>query len=200
MCKANTAIIRNCYPIPTLDEILYEVNGAKIFSKHDLVQGYHQILLDEKSRDITAFSTPQGLFWYKRLIFRAKNAFEDFQKIVETNITHDINSVFNISDDIIAHATNQNEHLQRFWKVFDKIPKEGLKLNLKKCEFGEDSISYMGHILNSEGLFPEPEKVNSILNMKPPSNASEVRSFLGLVTYCSKFIPNLVIITSNWGH
>ena len=52
MRKANTAIIRNYYPIPTLDEILYEVNGAKIFGKLDLVQGYHQLVLDEKSRDI----------------------------------------------------------------------------------------------------------------------------------------------------
>ena len=100
MRKANTAIIRNYYPIPTLDEILYEVNGAKIFSKLDLAQGYHQIVLDEKSRDITTFSTPQGLFRYKRLIFGAKNAFEDFQKIIETNITHDIDGVFNISDKV----------------------------------------------------------------------------------------------------
>ena len=72
-----------------------------------------------------------------------------------------------------------------------------MKLNLKKCEFGEASVNYMGHSLNSEGLFPEPEKVNSVLNMKPPSNTSEVRSFLGLVTYCGKFIPNFVIITRN---
>ena len=52
----------------------------------------------------------------------------------------------------------------------------------------------MGHILSSEGLFPEPEKVNSILDMKPRSNTSEVRSFLGLVTYCSKFAPNFAAI------
>ena len=132
MRKANTAIIRNYYPIPTLDEILYEVNGAKIFSKLDLAQGYHQIVLDEKSRDITTFSTPQGLFRYKRLIFGAKNAFEDFQKIINTNVSHNIDAVFNISNDIIAHATTQNQHLQ----VFDKIREKGLKLNLKKCELG----------------------------------------------------------------
>ena len=195
MRKANTEIIRNYYPIPTLDEILYEVNGAKIFSKLDLAQGCHQIVLDEKSRDIATFSTPQGLFRYKHLIFGAKNAFEDFEKIVETNITHDINGVFNISDDIIAHATTQNKHLQQLRKVFDKIREKGLKLNLKKCEFGKSSINYMGHILRSEGLFPEPEKVNSILHMKPSSNTSEVRSFLGLVTHCSKFVPNFAAIT-----
>ena len=193
--KANTAIITNYYPIPTLDEILYEVNGAKIFSKLDLAQGYHQIVLDEKSRDITTFSTPQGLFRYKRLIFGAKNAFEDFQKIVETNIIHDINGVFNISDDIIAHAKTQSGHLQQLQKVFDKIREKGLKLNFKKCEFGKASINYMGHILSSEGLFPEPKKVNSIFHMEPPSNTSEVCSFLGLVTYCSKFIPNFAATT-----
>ena len=103
--------------------------------------------------------------------------------------------MFNISDDIIAHGTTQNEHLQLLRKVFDKMREKGLKLNLKKCESGKSSINYMGHILSSEGLFPEPEKANSILHMKPPSNKSEVRSFLGLVTYCSKFVPNFAAIT-----
>ena len=112
MRKANTVIIRNYYPTLTLDEILYEAGGAKIFSKLDLAQGYHQIFLDEKSRDITTFKIIQGLFRYKHLLFDAKNAFTDFQKIVETNITHDINGLLNITDDISAHATTQNEHLQ----------------------------------------------------------------------------------------
>ena len=84
--------------------------------------------------------------------------------------------MFNISDDIIAHGANQNEQLQ---KVFDKIQEKDLKLNLKKCKFGKVSINYMGHMLSSEGLFPEPEKMDSILNTKPSSNTSDVRSFLG---------------------
>ena len=114
MRKANIAIIRNYsnYPIPTLDEILKEVNGAKIFSELDLAQGYHQIILDEKSRHTTFIGTPQGLLRYKRLIFGAKNAFEDFQIIAETIITH------NISDGIIAHVKKQNKHFQQFQKVF----------------------------------------------------------------------------------
>ena len=121
MRKANTAIIRNYYPILTLDEILYEVNGAKIFSKLDLAQGYHQIVLDEKSRDITTFSPPQGLFRYKRLVFGVKNAFEDFQKIVGTNIT---SLVFKISDDIIAHATTQNEICNSFEKFLTRYERK----------------------------------------------------------------------------
>ena len=117
----------------------------------------------------------------------------EFQKIVETNITHD--GVFNIRDGIIAHTTTQNEHLQQLRNVFDKIREKVLKRNLKKCEFCKSSVNYMGHNLSSEGLFPEPEKVNVILNMKPPSNKSEVRSFLGLVTCCSKFVRNFATIT-----
>ena len=101
-----------------LDGILYKVNGAKILSKLDLVQGHHQVVLDEKLRDITTFSTPQGLFRYKRYIFGVKSTFEDFQKIVGTEVTHDISGLFKISDDIIAHATNQNEHLQKGSKSF----------------------------------------------------------------------------------
>ena len=81
-----------------------------------MAQGHHQIVLDEKSRDITTFSTPQGLFWYKRLIFGAKKALEDFQEIAETNITQNVNSM-NISDDITAHETNKNEHLRQLRKV-----------------------------------------------------------------------------------
>ena len=93
--------------------ILSKVDGAKIFSKLDLAQGYHQIVLDEKSRNITQiFSTHRGFFRYKSLIFGAKKSFEDFQKTVETNISHHIDSLFNISDDAIAHAATQNDDLQ----------------------------------------------------------------------------------------
>ena len=139
--------------------------------------------------------TPQGLFWCKRLIFGAKNPFEDFQKIVETTIPYDIDCMFNISDDVAAHATNPNKPMQQLWKVFDKIRAKGMKLNFKKCEFGKSSINYMRHILSSEWLFPESEKVNSIFHIKPPSNTSDVCSCLALVTYCSKFIPNFTAFT-----
>ena len=139
--------------------------------------------------------TPQGLFWCKRLIFGAKNPFEDFQKIVETTIPYDIDCMFNISDDVVAHATNPNKPMQQLWKVFDKIRAKGMKLNFKKCEFGKSSTNYMRHILSSEWLFPKSEKVNSIFHIKPPSNTSDVCSCLGLVTYGSKFIPNFTAFT-----
>ena len=82
MRKANTAIIRNYYPIPTLDEVLYKVNGAKILSELDLVEVYHKIVLNENSRDMTTFSTPQGFFPYKSLIFGAKMHLKNSRKLL----------------------------------------------------------------------------------------------------------------------
>ena len=82
-----------------------------------------------------------------------------------------------------------------FKMLLTRYKRKVLKLNFKKCEFGKTSINYMEHILSLKGLFPEPEKVDSNLNMKPPSNTSEVHSFLGLVPFCGKFIPNLATIT-----
>ena len=82
MRKANTAIIRNYYPIPTLDEVLYEVNGAKILSKLDLVEVYYKIVLNENSGDMATFSTPQRFFPYKRLISGAKMRLKNSRKLL----------------------------------------------------------------------------------------------------------------------
>lgn len=69
MRQANRAVIRERLPIPTVKELLYNLNGAKYFSKVDLTQAFHQFELDEASRDITTFVTPFGLFKYKCLMF-----------------------------------------------------------------------------------------------------------------------------------
>ena len=82
MSKADTAIIRNYYPIPALDEVPYKANGAKILSELDLVEVYHKIVLNENSRDMTTFSTPQGFFPYKRLIFGAKMHLKNSRKLL----------------------------------------------------------------------------------------------------------------------
>lgn len=82
MRKAYTAIIKNYYPIPTLDEVLYEVNGAKILSKLDLVEVYYKIVLNENSGDMATFSTPQRFFPYKRLISGAKMRLKNSRKLL----------------------------------------------------------------------------------------------------------------------
>ena len=82
MRRANEAIVRERHPIPTIEEILYDLNGATVFSKLDLKWGFHQIELEEQSRDITTFVTHRGLYRYKRLMFGITSAPEKYQKII----------------------------------------------------------------------------------------------------------------------
>ena len=96
MRQANAAIVRERHPIPTVDEILYNVNGSEIFSKLDLRSGYHQIELEESSREITTFVTHKGLYRYKRLMFGISSAPEKHQQVI-SQIYHDCEGLQNIS-------------------------------------------------------------------------------------------------------
>ncbi|KAK3773161.1 hypothetical protein RRG08_013748 [Elysia crispata] len=92
------AVMRERHPIPTVDEVLHDMNGAKVFSKLDLKYGYHQIELDPDSREITTFVTHKGLFRYKRLIFGINAASEKFQNII-SQVLQGCEGAQNISDD-----------------------------------------------------------------------------------------------------
>ena len=99
--RANEAILRERHPIPTTEEILYDLNGATVFSKLDLKWGFHQIELEEQSRDITTFVTHRGL--YKRLMFCITSAPEKYQKII-SDVIRGCNGVANIADDLIVYG------------------------------------------------------------------------------------------------
>ena len=195
MRRANTAIIREKHPIPKLEEILPHLTDAKVFSKIDLREGYHQIELDEESRSITAFITHEGIFRYKRLIYGISSAFEHFQKRIEIVIA-DCEGAKNISDDIFIWGKTQEEHDQRLDKVLTKLAENGLRLNVDKCEFSKDKITFSGYTLTTEGISLDSTKVEAVNHFKQPTSATEVRSFLGLVNYCSKFIKNYSTISA----
>ena len=117
MRKANAAIICERIPAPTVDEVLENLNGSAVFSKLDLCLGFHQIELEEGSRDITTFATHDGLFRYKRLNFGVNSAPEKYQQIVR-QVVSDISGVQNIADDLIVHGKNmEEEHVRNLHKV-----------------------------------------------------------------------------------
>ncbi|CAB3979614.1 Hypothetical predicted protein, partial [Paramuricea clavata] len=164
MRQANKAIERELHPILTIEEVLYELNGSTVYSKLDLKSGFHQVELEESSRRITTFVTHSGLYRYKRLMFRITSAPEMYQKIVK-DVLIGCKGVANIADDLIIHGWGIEEH--------DK--------NL---------LTFFGHDLGCDGVSPNEEKVAAVRDAKPPKNAAEVRSFLGLVQYCAKFLPD----------
>jgi hypothetical protein len=186
---ANKAIRRERHPTPTIDDLIHRLNGATVFSKLDLRSGYHQLSLDPESRYITTFSTHKGLRRYARLNFGTNSASEIFQKIINKQI-RDIPGAMNISDDIIVFGKTQADHDRALQAVFQKFTEVNLTLNHDKCEYNKSSVTFFGFVFSSNGISPDPKKVEAIHSAKPPTSASGVRSFLGMATYCSKFIPN----------
>ena len=193
MRRANQAIIRERHPIPTIEEVLYDMTGATIFSKLDLKWGFHQVMLSEKSRYITTFVTHRGLFRYKRLSFGINSAPEKYQKIVQ-DVLCGCQGVANIADDLIVYGCGMKEHDEHLNVVLSKLEEAGLTLNKSKCEFRLTKLTFFGHDLSKEGVSPSKEKVGAILEARHPETIAEIRSFLGLVQYCAKFIPNLAQI------
>ena len=189
MRRANQAIIREHQPIPTIEEVLQDLNGSTIFSKVDLKWGFHQILLAEESRHVTTFVTHRGLYRYTRLMFGVTSAPEKYQQIIR-DVLRGCEGVVNIADDLIIHGERVEQHDERLFAVLDRLKGAGLTLNLK-CEFRLPRLTFFGHEVTQKGVEPSDEKVAAIQHADPPQNASEARSFLGLVQFVSKFVPDL---------
>ena len=118
-----------------------------MFSKLDLRLGYPQIVLEEKSRDITTFVTSYGLYRYKRLMFGINMAPQKYQQVI-SQVFNDCEGVLNISDDIVVHGRNREEHDQRLENALNRMKERHLTLNGDKCEFGMEKITFMGHVLS----------------------------------------------------
>ena len=183
------------HPVPTIKETLQEMSGAKVFSKLDLNMAFHQIDPAQESRGITTFAGPNGLYRYKRLLFGVNMATEKFQHII-WQILKDCLGTHNIHDDIRVVGTSKEERDESLNQVMKKLEESGSTLNHDKCQIGVRSMEYMGNVLTDSGLQISDDKVEAIVQAPRPKDQSELRSFLGLVQYCSRFIPSFAIIAS----
>ena len=195
MRKANTAIKRKHYPIPTLEELLSKFNGCKFFSKIDLLHGYHQIEIHPESRYITTFATHTGVYRYKRMVQGVNSAFEDYQYHIG-KLFENQERIQNICDDILVAGCTQEEHNQALETCLEILENNGLTVNSKKCIWSAPEVTFYGHVISGKGVRPTESKVQAIKSFVKPKNVKELASFLGLVNYLSGFINNLATITS----
>ena len=193
MRRVNTAVIRERYPIPTIEETLHDLNGAAVFSKLDLKWGYHQIELDEQSRELTTFTTHKGLFRYKRLMFGISAAPDIYQHTIQ-QVLQGLPGVKNISDDLIVFGKDQMEHDRNLHQVLTRLQERQLTLNSDKCKFNVPEITFFGFDISAAGIRPNHQTTEAIRNAPTPKNALEVRSFLGLANFCSRFIQDFSTI------
>ena len=173
MRLANEAIKRVRHPIPTVDDVSFELNGAQYFSKLDLSQAYHQLELEEASRYITTFSTHIGLFRYKPLNYGTNAAAEIFQHTLQAQL-QGLQGVKNIADDIIVFGKTRKEHDSNLEQCLKRIFNKGLRLNQSKCKFLDTTLSFFGQVFSSQGCKPDPKRVQDLQNAQIPRNVHEV--------------------------
>lgn len=188
--ELNKYIIREKYLLPTVEETISNLQGAKYFSKLDCAKGFWQLKLHVKSRPLTTFLTPFGRFMYNKLPFGICSGPEVFQKVMKNIFVKEgiINEAIVHADDILIKGLTIQEHNINLLKVLSVLSKYGLTLNFEKCQTGLTEIKYLGIFVGQQGIKPDQSSVEAMVKYPAPKNKSEVRKFLGLFTYFSRFI------------
>ena len=178
------------YPLPRIEDLLSSIGNSKVFSKLDLANAYQQLELEENSKEYVTVSTHRGLYRYNRLPFGVASAPAVFQRTMET-LLRDIPNVCVYLDDVLVSGTSEKQHLQILDRVLHRLHQAGLKLKLDKCSFMLPAVEYLGHVISADGVRPAEDKKRAILEAPAPKNVTQLRSFLGLLNYYGKFLPNL---------
>ena len=178
------------HPLPNPNELLSTLAGGKSFTKLDLTAAYQQMLLDDESAKLVTLNTHKGLYKCTRLPFGVASAPAVFQRVMDS-ILQGIPHVVCYIDDILITGTSEAEHRRNLEVVLLRLQENGLRLQCNKCYFFQPSVEFLGHVIDAEGVHTSTKKVKAITDAHAPKNVTELRAFLGLVNYYSKFVPNL---------
>jgi hypothetical protein len=181
---------KDVYPLPCIDDILDTLGGCRFFTSLDLAPGYWQVGLDEESAPKSAFFIHCGLFEFVRMAFGMCNVPATFQRLIEVVLADLLwKECFAYINDVLISSWDFQGHLNSLQAVLDHIHEVGLRLKAKKCQFLRRSVSYLGYLVTSEGIQPDPVKTEKVVSYPPLTNTNEVRSFLGLASYYRRFVP-----------
>ena len=186
----NKCVLRERHPLLRVDDTLAQLTGATTFSKLDANSGFWQIPLSDESKLLTTFITPFGRYCYNKLPFGITSAPEHFQRRMNSLLLG-LQGVLCVMDDIIVFGKNLQEHNSRLQTVLTRLSASGITLNSEKCEFSKNRLTFLGHVIDSKGISPDPSKTAAITHMDPPKSITELRRFLGMINQLGKFTPNI---------
>ena len=187
--RLNQQTVPDHYPMPNITDLTSSLNGAKIFSKLDLLKGYFQVPVYPEDVPKTCIITPFGSFVFHYSTFGLKNSGATFQRMMDS-IFGSISYCIVYVDDLLVFSRNESEHFQHLRTILSLLRDNGLVVRSDKCQFGVPTVSFLGHTISSSGIAPLESKVEAIKKFPVPSTVHELQRYLGLLNYYHRFIPH----------
>ncbi|GKC12085.1 putative reverse transcriptase domain-containing protein [Tanacetum coccineum] len=187
--ELNKLTVKNCYPLPRIDDLFDQLQGSSVYSMIDLRSGYHQLRVREEDIPKTAFRTRYGHYEFQVMPFGLTNApavFMDLMNRVCKPFFDKFVIVF--IDDILIYSKNKKEYEEHLQAVLELLKKEKLYAKFSKCEFWIPKVQFLKHVIDSQGIHVDPSKIESIKDWESPKTPTEIRQFLGLSGYYRRFI------------
>ncbi|XP_058796647.1 uncharacterized protein K02A2.6-like [Phymastichus coffea] len=185
----NPSVIVNKNPLPRIEDIFAAMQGGEKFSELDMPHAYMQIPVKKECQQFLTITTHQGLYRYTKMPEGVSTCPGEFQGIME-NIIRGIPNTISYLDNIYVTGSNDIEHLENLKEVCKRMENAGLRINKEKCNFMKDKIDILGHVIDKNGLHKAYSKVKAVLEAPQPENKKQIQSFLGLVNFYAKFLPN----------
>ncbi|GKB08471.1 putative reverse transcriptase domain-containing protein [Tanacetum coccineum] len=194
--ELNKLTIKNRYPLPRIDDLFDQLQGSSVYSKIDLRSGYHQLRIREEDIPITAFRTRYGHYEFQVMPFGLTNAPAVFMDLMNRVCKPYLDKfVIVFIDDILIYSKNKEEHGEHLKTILNLLRSEKLYAKFSKCDFWLDSVQFLSHVIDSNGVYVDPAKIEAIKNWAAPTTPTEVQQFLGLAGYYRRFIKEFSLIS-----
>ncbi|KAA0047044.1 hypothetical protein IC582_026000 [Cucumis melo] len=189
--ELNKVTVKNRYPLPRIDDLFDQLQGATVFSKIDLRSGYHQLRIKDGDVPKTAFRSRYGHYEFIVMSFGLTNAPAVFMDLMNRVFREFLDTfVIVFIDDILIYSKTEAEHEEHLRMVLQTLRDNKLYAKFSKCEFWLKQVSFLGHVVSKAGVSVDPAKIETVTGWTRPSTVSEVRSFLGLAGYYRRFVEN----------